>query len=130
VPTIANRKRNGIPNRHWNPAFRKQRAWKVMKVPLPDFDFDRKRAREEVTPEEVKEKMKKQGIQPMHAYQERPTYVSSAGIVFEPYVPPEGEGKASLMGGELKDAGGQVVDKTKNKVRGLAGAIKTRLRAK
>ena len=58
VPTIPVRKRDGISNRHWNPAFRKQRNWKVkiahegnqetniillrqvLKVDLPDYDKD------------------------------------------------------------------------------------------
>ena len=71
VPTIPVRKRDGISNRHWNPAFRKQRNWKVkiahegnqetnnillwqvLKVDLPDYDWDRARARGDIPPEKV-----------------------------------------------------------------------------
>jgi hypothetical protein len=42
----------------------------VLKVELPDYEFDRRRAKDQVTPEELKEKMKKAGIQPPTPYME------------------------------------------------------------
>lgn len=107
VPTIGPKKRNRIPNRHWKPEFRKQRAWKVMKIDLPDYEWERRRARGELTPEEMKEKAKKMGVAPLSSYQERPVYISSVGALLDEYIPPEGEGKASLLsvskGSETKD---------------------------
>lgn len=78
---------------------------------LPDNEWDRRRAKNELTPEEIKEKMKKMGLQPMTDYSERPTYVSTVGSLIDGYVPPEGEGKASMLstakGVELKDRTGK-----------------------
>merc|ERR1712083_968946 len=76
VPTIPPRKRRGISNRHWNPAFTKARNWKVLKVELPDYDWDRARARGDIPPEKIREKMKKNGLNPM-ANAAPPTYISS-----------------------------------------------------
>ena len=58
-----------------------------------DFEFDRRRVRDEVTPDEVKERMKKMGVEPMSPYQEKPFYISSTGAVLDAYVPAEGDGK-------------------------------------
>jgi len=96
VPTVPVRKRNGIPNRHWNPAFKKARNWKVLKVDLPDYDWDRARTRGDVPPEKIRERMKKAGLMPM-ANAPPPTYISSFGVVLDKYVPPEGDGKASKL---------------------------------
>jgi len=41
--------------------------------------------------------MKEQGLLPPRPWQERPTYISSTGGVFEPYIPPEGDGKLSAI---------------------------------
>ena len=49
--------------------------------------------RDEVTPDEVKERMKKLGVEPMSPYQEKPFYISSTGAVLDAYVPAEGDGK-------------------------------------
>jgi hypothetical protein len=62
-------------------------------VNLPDFE-DR-RAEGELSPEEIRSKMKEKGIQPPRPWTERPFYISCTGGVFEPYVPPEGDGKIS-----------------------------------
>lgn len=109
VPTIPPRKRRGISNRHWNPAFTKARNWKVLKVELPDYDWDRARARGDIPPEKIREKMKKNGLNPM-ANAAPPTYISSFGVVLDKYVPPEGDGKASLFS---QGGASQGLDKTK-----------------
>lgn len=41
--------------------------------------------------------MKERGILPQRPWTERPVYISSTGTVFEPYVPPEGDGKVSSI---------------------------------
>eukprot|EP00088_Acartia_fossae_P023113 TRINITY_DN24182_c0_g1_i1.p1 TRINITY_DN24182_c0_g1~~TRINITY_DN24182_c0_g1_i1.p1 ORF type:complete len:368 (+),score=30.70 TRINITY_DN24182_c0_g1_i1:36-1139(+) len=88
---------NRRPNRHRDENFRKARAAKVVKIDLQDFEFERRRYRDEVTPEEMKEKMAKFGIPPATRYREKPMYISSTGALIDEYVPPEGDGKASLM---------------------------------
>lgn len=80
-------------NKHWDPKFKWLRAKKVIKVKLPDFE-DR-RTEDDMTPEEIRSKMKEKGIQPPRPWIERPFYISCTGGVFEPYVPPEGDGKIS-----------------------------------
>ena len=51
----------------------------------------------QITGEEMKERMKKIGISPMKSYMEKPTYISSTGVIMDQYVPVEGDGKASLI---------------------------------
>lgn len=47
--------------------------------------------------------MKERGIAPPRPYMERPFYISSTGGTFEPYVPPEGDGKVSSISGVAKE---------------------------
>ncbi|KAJ8875482.1 hypothetical protein PR048_023377 [Dryococelus australis] len=68
------------------------RKKQVVKVDLPDFS---KLSEEDMTQEEIRSKMKEKGIQPVRPWMERPIYISATGGVFEPYVPPEGDGKIS-----------------------------------
>jgi len=68
-------------------------------VELPDFEEDNKK---DVGPEEIRKKMKEKGIQPGRQWVERPYEISATGDVFEPYVPPEGDGKASLISTEVR----------------------------
>ena len=44
-------------------------APQVMKIDLPDYEWERRRARGELTPEEMKEKAKKMGVAPLSSYQ-------------------------------------------------------------
>jgi len=119
VPTLPKHKRTMIPNRHWNPAFRKARNWKLLKVDLPDYEWDRARTRGDIPPEKIRERMKKAGLNPM-SNAPPPTYISSFGVVLDKYVPPEGDGKASKVS---KDGMSQLLEggkgwtKTKNAVR-------------
>jgi len=85
------------PNRHRDERFRALRAIRNVKIDLQDFEFERRRFRDEVTPEEMREKMKKLGLNPTSPWQEKPLYISSTGNTIDPYVPPEGDGKASLI---------------------------------
>lgn len=77
--------------KHWNPKFKLLRRQKVIKVELPNFREDINSLSEE----EVRSKMKERGILPRNPYKETPIFVSCTGGVFEPYVPPEGDGKIS-----------------------------------
>ena len=65
----------------------------VVLIDLVDFEFDRRRNRDEVTPDEMKERMKKMGIEPTTPYQEKPFYIGSTGAILDEYVPAEGDGK-------------------------------------
>lgn len=86
-------------SKHWNPKFKKFRREKVIKVNLPNFN----EKFEELTPEQQRSRMKEKGIMPPRPYIERPFYISSTGGVFEPYVPPEGDGKVSSVKGVAKE---------------------------
>lgn len=79
-------------SKHWNPKFKKLRKQKFLKFPLPDFNEDTNA----LPPEKVRQKMKERGVLPPRPWMERPFYISATGGTFEAYIPPEGDGKASL----------------------------------
>lgn len=79
--------------KHVNPKFKKLRAQKVIKVDLPNFNEDN----ENLSIEEMRSKMKEMGVLPVRPWMERAFFISSTGGVFEPYVPPEGDGKMSAI---------------------------------
>lgn len=85
------------PNKHREPENRKARGTKLLKLELPDYEFNRKIDRGGVSPEEMKFRLKKQGIIPNKPYNERSVYISCTGDLIDAYVPPEGDGKASLL---------------------------------
>lgn len=66
---------------------------KVVKVKLPDF----KEEDGNLTEEEIRSKLKEVGLQPPRPWVERQFFVSTTGSVFEPYIPPEGDGKVSAI---------------------------------
>lgn len=70
-----------------------------MKIDLPNLN----EKFSDFTPEEQRSKMKERGVAPPRPYFERPFYISSTGGVFEPYVPPEGDGKVSTVKGIAKE---------------------------
>ncbi|XP_023953965.2 probable 39S ribosomal protein L45, mitochondrial [Bicyclus anynana] len=79
--------------KHYNPKYRTHRAKKYLKIDLPDMNEDES----EFTQEKMRQKMKEKGILPPRPWMERPFYISATGGIFEAYVPPEGDGKASLV---------------------------------
>ncbi|CAG9130929.1 39S ribosomal protein L45-mitochondrial [Plutella xylostella] len=79
-------------SKHWNPKFKKERKNKFMKFEIPDYNEDNST----VPPEKIRQKMKERGFLPPRPWAERPFSISATGGTFEPYVPPEGDGKASL----------------------------------
>ncbi|XP_057375452.1 large ribosomal subunit protein mL45-like [Daphnia carinata] len=81
--------------KHWAPQFKKLRRLKVQKVKLPDFREEDNVS--ELTPDQIRARMKEQGMLPPRAWMERPLTISATGAVFEPYIPPEGDGKLSSL---------------------------------
>ncbi|KAG8225830.1 hypothetical protein J437_LFUL005637 [Ladona fulva] len=67
----------------------------VIKVDLRDWT----KSEEEGGPtaEEVRARMKERGVVPPRPWIERPILISCTGGVFEPYVPPEGDGRISVV---------------------------------
>ncbi len=76
----------------------------MLKVDLPDYEFHRAMERQEVSPSEMRAHLRKVGMLPPARYQERAPYVSCSGGVFEEFVPPEGDGKASVLSAEVSKA--------------------------
>lgn len=79
--------------KHWNPKFKKLRKQKVMRIELPDPNRDP----DKMTKEEIRSEMKARGLVKPRPWNERPIYISCTGGIFEPYVPPEGDGKFSAI---------------------------------
>ena len=50
-----------------------------------------------MTPDQIRARMKEQGLLPPRSWMERPINISATGGTFEPYVPPEGDGKLSAL---------------------------------
>lgn len=69
------------------------RAQKVVRVELPNFH----EKPDDLSKEEIKSRMKERGLLPPRQWMERPFYIGCTGGVFEPYVPPEGDGKQSAL---------------------------------
>lgn len=76
--------------KHYNQKFRKERAQKVIKVELPNFN-------EELTQDLQRTYMKKIGILPCRQWQERPYLINCTSDILESYVVPEGDGKFSAI---------------------------------
>jgi len=122
--TLKPHHRSRRSNRHRDESYRKARGpLRNLKVELYDFEFDRRKHKDEVTPEEIKERMKKIGVAPMSAYQEKPTYISSTSMIVDQYVPAEGDGKASLIS---LTGTKQVTDKVKGKGKTMLSIRKIR----
>lgn len=66
----------------------------MQKVDLPNFD---EQDFSKMTPDEQRTKMKEMGLLPPRSWMERPVFVSSTSSIFEPYVPPEGDGRMSAI---------------------------------
>ncbi|KAK7081154.1 39S ribosomal protein L45, mitochondrial [Halocaridina rubra] len=89
---------HNFKQKHYDPKFKRDRGLKVFKVDLPDFNEEKKN--KNMTPDEARAKMKEKGIQPVRPWTERPIFISSTAGTFEPYVPPEGDGKVSFASKE------------------------------
>lgn len=82
--------------KHWNPAYKKERRAKVIKVDLPNFQ----RTDDEMTPERRRSIMKEHGLLPQKQWLERPIFISCTSSAFESYVAPEGDGRFSTISKE------------------------------
>ncbi|CAG2101693.1 unnamed protein product [Medioppia subpectinata] len=78
-------------------AWKQLRGKKVIKVELPDFNEIRLDAK--LTPEEVRSRMKEKGVAPPRLYTERDMFLTATNGVLDPFVPPEGDGKHSIISG-------------------------------
>ena len=78
--------------KHWNPKWKKLRRQKVIKVDLPNFH-----EKDELTEEQIRTRMKEQGLIPRRPWQEVSYFMTCTGGIFEAYVPPEGDGKFSAV---------------------------------
>lgn len=79
--------------KHFNPKFKLLRKLKVLKIKLPDLN----EKPEDLSEEEVRSRFKERGLLPPRPWMEKPFFISSTGGIFEPYVPPEGDGKVSSV---------------------------------
>jgi large subunit ribosomal protein L45 len=82
---------------------------KVIKVDLPDFQ--EAQSADQYSPEEIRAKMKERGMLPPRPWMERPYEISSTADIFEPYVTPEGDGKASYISKEGAKQTAEIVSK-------------------
>jgi len=80
------------PNTVKDPRWARLRKWKVIRVQLPDQEFDRKIAEGKISPEEIRAEMKLKGILPPTKTMETPVYIAATGAVFDEFKPPEGDG--------------------------------------
>ncbi|ENN71516.1 hypothetical protein HUJ04_013279 [Dendroctonus ponderosae] len=77
--------------KHWLPKWKQLRRLKVIPVKLPELG----KKPSDLTEEEMRSRMKEQGLVPPRPWMEHQHFISSSGDIFEPYVPPEGDGKVS-----------------------------------
>ncbi|KAK4885086.1 hypothetical protein RN001_001357 [Aquatica leii] len=77
--------------KHYDPKFKFLRSLKFIKVKLPDYN----ETNDNLTEEQMRAKLKERGLLPKRPWMEHQYFISSTGAVFEPYVPPEGDGKIS-----------------------------------
>ncbi|KAI8426799.1 hypothetical protein MSG28_014482 [Choristoneura fumiferana] len=94
-------------SKHYDPKFKKLRKEKYLKIELPDYNEDTN----SMPKEKLRQKMKERGMMPPRPWIERPFYISATGGVFEPYVPPEGDGKASLASATRAKQAVQLLEK-------------------
>ena len=93
------------PNRHDEAQHHRLRHAKILKVKLPDIEKQRKLGKQmHEDPAALKEYMKKEGILQTapESDSERPFYTACTQGPIDPYLPPEGEGKATLTGSSVK----------------------------
>ncbi|KRT83805.1 hypothetical protein AMK59_4310, partial [Oryctes borbonicus] len=77
--------------KHWDPKWKLLRRMKVIEIELPKYNENI----EDLSEEELRSRLKEQGLLPTRPWMERQFHISCTGGIFEPYVPPEGDGKIS-----------------------------------
>lgn len=88
-------------NRHRDPKYRLERTRKMWKIELPDFDKIRKESKIELTPEEMRSKMKEKGIAQPNPWSEKEIYVPCTMGTIDPYKPSD-DGKSSSLLDKIK----------------------------
>lgn len=99
VTTIQCRYKNF--NRHRDPKYRTERARKVWKIELPDFDKMRL-DETNLSAEQIRSKLKEKGVAPPRPWDERTVYSPCTMMVIDPYKPKDDEGKSSSLVDRLK----------------------------
>merc|ERR1711862_43730 len=108
--------RNMATNKHWDPKWRKQR-WQKVYIPEVVKEMLRKEEEQrqfgkEWDPARQRERLKKEGRLPPRNSAELGIVLASTGDVFEQFVPPEGDGVASIVSKDgVKDRGKQLLTK-------------------
>jgi len=98
--------------------YKYERRDKVNRIELPNFH---EVSFEDMSPQEIRMKMKKLGVQPPRAWIEKPVYISATTATFERYVPPEGDGVAAVLS---KEGAHQKANLMKNKGKNYAATRK------
>ncbi|KAJ8305097.1 hypothetical protein KUTeg_017352 [Tegillarca granosa] len=71
-------------------------------INLPDFEEEKRHQNMgKMTPDEIRIQFKKYGLKPFRKDQDKPITMTCSGDVWDQYVPPEGDGKSSLLSGIL-----------------------------
>lgn len=83
-------------NRHRDPKYRTERARKVWKIELPDFDKMRLDEKT-ITPDQVRSKLKEKGVAPPRPWDERTVYSPCTMMLIDAYKPKEDEGKSMSL---------------------------------
>ncbi|CAF0857156.1 unnamed protein product [Brachionus calyciflorus] len=92
---------------HWDPKFKRLRKNKFTEPNLLDFDS------------KTQDKVKR-GVEPPGSFMYKPINITCSKEIFDPYVPPEGDGKASLFSKEFaKGALEQITKATGKKFKHL-----------
>ena len=67
---------------------------------MPDFDKMRISLNDDFEQQRTKEK--KEGMKPRSSFEYKPFIVNASGEIFSEYVPPEGDGKKTILSVEVK----------------------------
>lgn len=82
--------------KHWIPKWKKLRTQKFIKVDIPNLN----EKEGDLTEDEIRSRMKERGMSPPRPWMERPFSLTATSEIFEPYIPPEGDGKMSAISKE------------------------------
>lgn len=103
ITTIVHSRTKYWHNRHRDDRYRRERAWKVWPVQLPDFDHWRNTKDDNASPEEIRSRLKEKGVAPPSSWNERELYQPCTMAVIEPYEPHHTDGKKSSLLNKLKN---------------------------
>ncbi|VUZ42285.1 unnamed protein product [Hymenolepis diminuta] len=92
-----------IRHKPWIPKFRLIRQMQPWVQPFdPDLiSIGGKSGGERSTASEIREHLRRNGLMPPLIFQDRPINLTHSGRIFDEYVPPEGDGKSSLLSTEM-----------------------------